>query len=710
MLPPHTLELWTYAKTQRREDLQSQAKYNELLEHTRRLTDQQKRMLESLRNPSQEDKNELLTFVKSPEFAPLCFDVSQFVNHVKRQNSFRQLVDSKRLSYRIEAIFKERNLPFDLNGPSGGAVVDVINRMSTRKRERRKQATIDARAVLLLKEINERLKDSNAKVVFITRDASIFELTKQTASQKSIVWDQMRDHLRGIESIFLDLVIRGNISYAETNDWIRESDRKLMLMEHSVTRTITQLRGSLRTPKPITALAALGKTVLNETILLWDQHINLKLSLAAKHIPWLAEQFLGLSNQDSHPEFAIFREEYRQLRNLLEFLSTDTYKNLASLDAESVWSEIEGDCLRLSFLNLVDNEAAARVSNALIETFQGKEGTTKTIMRSKRYLRMPSIQFISPIFQARLKALNPNTQAKDEYAFIHVIYEVAQNFSQPEDFLFLAFTLGMIEEWYVALRLIEHCRTLVQNWPPQRLTSLISPSELHYFAAVCKRRIAEMDSDAHRANQAYVDAYLEIDLVLQKGTDDPRYIKEAAAIATLYHESRSLWEDTLDLKQESELNWNATQIPSRPFVREMFNKALSLLDKKEDLRLRVSILNNLAYFEVIAEKPEYRRAEQYLTAIDNILKKPNESVSVIQHVILPNIEDTRLMLRGRKAWERADRRALQDCVTAMETLLRDNSLPRTEVTTYRTHLETLKKWLHNLASDASKMSLNEPQR
>lgn len=697
VLPPHTLELWTYVRTQGHRGHDAPGKYKQLLEHARALAPEHKELLESLRDPlrAQAVSERLLEFIKSTEFGPLCLDVSEFVEWFKSGNRFKELVQSKKLAYNIDLILSKYSSSFSqVKGPSRESILRVLDKTSPKKRHRRRrQAIIDSRAILLLKEVNQLLKPANAKLVLITRDSYIFALANSLANESWFDWPEMRQHLRGIESIFLDLVLRGTASDEERSGWVLESDLKLASMQESVLRTLLQLKHPKPSRGSVNPLAAIGKKVLDETGQLWDQHINLKLSLASRNVPWLGRNFLELPTADLPADFVNYQREYNQLKNLLEFLSTQVYQNLASSDVQSLWSEIDADCLRMGFLNLLGTEGAQRVSRVLTETFQGEEGRTRTLVRSKRFLRMPSVQFVSKPYQDRLQALRVQNHAKYDQAFLSLVYEAASGLNEPEDFLFMAFVLGMIDEWSEALKLIEKCSEIVKALHPAHLSSLAVPSEISYLRSLAKRRIAELENDPVIASRGYLEAYRDIACCLVEKPEDPRYVKEAAAIAMLYHEAANT---VPSLPQEGKpivFRENA-DIPTEFEAKHLYKHALQLLDNHDDLRLRVSVLNNLAYSEVMGSPPQYNIAEKYLNDIDELIDKELDhpgSVSLVEG-ILANIADTRIMLRARIAKDNLDTDLLESCRQELETLLQQDGLSRAEQNTYNLHGELISKW------------------
>src|SRR5215204_1441618 len=95
ILPSHTQEMWSSLVSEETEKKVSDDQAESLLEGIRTLGGEPKQLLESLENreQSKDVSQELLDFVKSPDFAPLCVDVSEFVSWYKSAHALKGLLD-----------------------------------------------------------------------------------------------------------------------------------------------------------------------------------------------------------------------------------------------------------------------------------------------------------------------------------------------------------------------------------------------------------------------------------------------------------------------------------------------------------------------------------------------------------------------------------------------------------------------------------------
>lgn len=695
LLPPHTQEMWTYARTQGGRKRPSEDQPDRILERTRSLDPHHKALLESLNDKSrpQEVSIELLEFVKSPEFGPLCVDVSEFVNWYKRSNVLRNLIQDGKLSYQIDRILSEHNIGFaELKDPLRDEVDRIFNKFPRVNRKFRPGTTrIDARALLFLRNINRLLVRANARMVLVTRDMQFLEVAKAVMNESWFGWSQVREYFRGIETVFLDLILHG--VKAKSNS-VFETDLKLAQMQESVRRILDQVNRSDASRPQFTNLAPAGKKVLEETSHHWDQHINLKLSLASNSVPWLGKNFL---EEDLPENFKEFRYEYDQLKNLLEYISTPTYQDLAHKDVQALWSGIEMDCMRISFLHLIGKERATRVSKVLAETFEGSSGSAMTVLRSRKFLRMPSLQFVSRPFQRASKALQVENQEKYDRAFISLITEAMSGMHEPEDFLFMAFVLGMIDEWPEALNMAKKSQQITAEIEPSAMNPVVDPSEVDYFTAIAKRKVAELEDDPINATQGYVEAYSDILRARQAKPEDPRYMKEQAATAMLYHEAVKMVNRWSGMTNRKDFIESQPLLLSEMEAKELYQRALKDTD---DLRLKVAILNNLAFAEVLSDTPSFEDAERHLEQIDDFIRVESESQMPLLDGVLPHINDTRVMVRARRAREDKNIEVLNECIEELNAKASKDDLSKTERKTYLSHVTIMKNWLQELTQAA----------
>ncbi|HYJ85531.1 MAG TPA: hypothetical protein VEW46_05730 [Pyrinomonadaceae bacterium] len=702
ILPSHVLEMWSYVKTAgirigKKPGYEEQP--NQLIEGIRSLPNEVKSLLNSLGDKTQSlaASQQLLNFVKSAEFGPLCVDVSEFVAWHKRGNVLNNLIRQGRLSPRISNLLLVNNIdPSLLPEPSHEEITKIVRIFETLHAGRPPFATnVDARAFLVLRNLNQILAQAGIRIILITRDTQLLRVVNTLAEERWFQWDEARRCVRGIESIFIDLTLTSTTSLDSKRKWVTESERKLGLMYESVQLTLNRMK----TDTSVQSFAAMGERVLKDTTQLWDQHINIKLSLASKAIPWLGKAFLDISKEDLPETFKPFRAEYQILQNLVEYLSTNTYRDLAVEDVKNIWRGIETDCLRIGFLNLLGEEGAKKVSRILTQTFTTPSGISKTILHSRRFLRMPSLQLVSKTYQGKLKALRTQDKEQFEKMLVSLITEVVSGFDEPEDLLVMAFLLGLLEEWSHSLEVIMKCRQIVSKQSKSWLAGRIIPSEIDYLSSAVNRRLAQLAEGDEKALGFYLQAYKDSQRARMAMPEDPRYLTSEAANAMMYRETIRMvslahkdttWTDKYDILVLDEAK-----------VNNQFIMALGLAKRMEDVRLTIIILNNLAFMEALADSPKLQDAEHYIKQIDEAMLKASEEEQLLFSGVVTHINETKLMLRARRAREAAESDVLRDCIKELALMLNLTDLLEAEKKTFAYHLEIVNRWLEEIEPGAN---------
>ena len=310
---------------------------------------------------------------------------------------------------------------------------------------------------------------------------------------------------------------------------------------------------------------------------------------------------------------------------------------------------------------------------------------------------MPSLQFVSRPFQRASKALQVENQEKYDRAFISLITEAMSGMHEPEDFLFMAFVLGMIDEWPEALNMAKKSQQITAEIEPSAMNPVVDPSEVDYFTAIAKRKVAELEDDPINATQGYVEAYSDILRARQAKPEDPRYMKEQAATAMLYHEAVKMVNRWSGMTNRKDFIESQPLLLSEMEAKELYQRALKDTD---DLRLKVAILNNLAFAEVLSDTPSFEDAERHLEQIDDFIRVESESQMPLLDGVLPHINDTRVMVRARRAREDKNIEVLNECIEELNAKASKDDLSKTERKTYLSHVTIMKNWLQELTQAA----------
>ncbi|HSS20056.1 MAG TPA: hypothetical protein VLL54_08275 [Pyrinomonadaceae bacterium] len=691
VLPSHMLELWTYVRSQVGKRAIDGPKAGELLEAAvRNLSPATKSLLESLGHEEQPERvsQELLEFVKSRDFGPLCVDVSNFVAWFKRGNALKKLLDEI-INPRFDKLLTTHSVVLsELKEPSENEISKIVDVFSTFRSHRNPFATrVDARAFLFLRNLNQLLARANTRLILVTRDTHLLEVARRLADESWFGWAESRQCVRGIESIFLDLILRSSPSPQTKRLWINQSEEKLAKMSDSVERTLNQIRAG--EPYPSQQLLNAGKRVLKDTIQLWDQHINVKLSLASNSVPWLGKSFRDMSDSDQTDRFVNLKD-YKILKNLLDYFSTATYRDIAVEDVKAIWSGIETDCLRMGFLNVLGDEGAERISNILTQTLTPPFGASQVLLHSKRFIKMPSLRLISKSYQDTLGSLNRLDKGTFDRALNPIITEIVSGSDEPEDLLVMAFFLGLLEEWNQALEVIAACKKVVGNLAADVLPTKIIPSEVDYLSATIKQRLAQIKSDTTEAAQLYLEALKDIHQARESNPKDARYLVSEAAVTMMYHESTTL---VCPWPLDSDMSSSEDGVLSPAAAKSQLHEALNLATAGNDRRLAAIILNNLAFSEVFAELPNFEAAEEHVSAMKKLIDEANSEQRRLLAGLMPHFEETSVMLLARRAKDNEDFPTLDQCRKDLIEIAQSSELSDYEKTSFRLHLRKLSQWL-----------------
>jgi hypothetical protein len=704
LFPPYILEVWAYVRSQSTKTGFIQEVSTRALGWVGDLDTSTRELLSTLgdQNPlSERASKKLLDLVKAGNFEKLCVEVSEVKTWNERGAALKSLIEKKEISYSIDRLMEEMSIPrTKLEEPTRKEEERVFKSFPIHHQESKRFAKIiDARALLFLRNVNKLLTPHNTKIVLVTRDGAMRQAAKGLSGQEWFGWEGIAEHLRGIESIFLDLILRGTPSSDSKLEWIHETEQKLSEMTDSVGEIMDQMKQYGAAHPGLSSLGQAGEQILENTSSLWDQHINLQLSLAIPPTEWPQDSFLRISHGEwTEDEETGESQGYRDieeslglLQNLWNFVSTDEYRHMARKDAKSIWSEIDAECYRMIFLGHLGREGTERVIKVISETFEepgrSVEARSKsTMLRSRSSLIMPPLKFVSRKYQDHLRRLQSWDQAEDkrltklQKAFYFIVIESTKGNIQPEDFLFMAFILGVLDLWEDSLEMAQRSKGIKGR---------IERSEVSYFLAFARRRVGMSLPNHHRAAQYFSEAYNDIQKARKVNPVDPRFMKEEAAIILLYLEilKRSGFETVLS---KSDVNSKAPALDvTSEEARNLLKQALDL--SQSDLRMKVEILNNLAYAEVLSDPPSVSEAESYLSQIDTVVANATKYGNYLLEGFGPHIADTRIMVRAKRALHEEDESLINDCINELSETLKNNELTESEKRIFTTHLEILRE-------------------
>src|SRR5215213_795890 len=713
LLPPYTIEMWSYVRTQ--SDLVH--KLSDLRQSTNKalqdLDEPTKELLRTLKSDSElteQQAEKLLSLIKD-EFGRLSGDVSAFVTWNKRGDALKNLLDPKNhshVSYDFQEVLQEQGVAIEeLKDPSAAEEVRVFESFpDDAKWDKRYAKLVDARALVYLRDLNRILEPLGAKMVLVTRDNSMRKAVANLWDQKWFGWKTIAAHLRGIETVFFDLILRSTHHLQDKINWIRESDSKLASMEDTINDMLAKMEASPGSQYDI-KLATAGLNSFKSTSKLWDEHINLQLSLALSATPWLRDRFSDSFVRPTKLQVvssALSVTDSRSLgllKNLWEFVSTPMYRDLAEEDAQVVWSELENEARRMSFLRQLGKESIEQLSQILSEPLTGKGGT-RTVLLSMSALRMPAIQFVSETYQVRLRTLQTyarrgqGSKSWMQKQFLPIVYEATSGISEPEDFLFMAFVLGMLDLWSLALPMAEHSLTISGSRE-------INRSEVYFFIAFAKRTLGKLEPTIQKEIDAFRKAYQYILKALDEKQDDPRFLLEQASIGLMFHEVVKL-SSSNDQTHSVHVSGNQV-LPDVVSAKEILKRGLEEQrrrnsDRENDRRLIIDILNNLAYAEVLSDAPEFSKAQTYLAEIEAEFERSGSHRHIIVKSLRGRINDTRIMVAASQWFYLKHRAMLEKCLEELKEMCFHDYLSEPQLKVAREHISLIEAWIDTLKNRA----------
>lgn len=728
LLPQYAIEVWGFVRWQKGKFPTPDDFCRQALERLQELDAEYKQSLASIIGKGGDkggalppDKvRDLIGLVKSEEFGPLCVAVGEFVQSKKYGETLQRLLETGKVSHRLELILDEYGIPLtDLRLPSPQEVDAVFKQFPPKVRENNpEQKHADARAILTLRNLNRLLREKNekARVVLITRDQAVLDAMNDLAGEVWFGWPDAPEHCHGIEAVFLYLLMRGLPAVVEAgvdaegnstrqakvamSAWLEEAAERLENRQQAILAVLERLSARAETetqtergkktgrlsqkllasrhtsPEAFADLAQAGEYVLAETSRLWDEHGKLQLSQALPQTPWVREEFLAAAENEKEwlrqtglAEFGASRRDYELLKRVWEFLSTDSYRQLADRETISVWEEMNNQWFGLILHGVLSDE---NISLVIQEVGQKLAPQTfaRRITNSWNAVLMSPVRFSEPHFRQLIDGLQtwdaqqtPRLQAISR-EFNRVLAEGMIE-RKAENFLFLAYVFGLLNLWTVALEVAEESRKLLGH-PGQSHFSL----EIRYFIALARRRLAETDTDLAQAMKGYLLAFREIVPVVNARPSEARYLKEKGSIVLLYHEAKHRLGGVRPAEIEEE---EETQLGGVAHAKQLLQRALQLAH--DDRRLRLKTLNRLAYAEVWSETPALETAEAYLRCVVKEFKAAARNDTPDTPLGgWPNIRDTWAMVRALRARAEGNAEDLDACIRVLKTLSPDHKL------------------------------------
>lgn len=695
LLPPYVIEIWAYSKNNTKLDDHYYLRRSAAPNLLATLDTSELEFLQGLKSGrvlSDDQKKRVLEIVKQ-DFESICVEATNFIAWRQQAVNLQSLFQAGKISPEISEILLGEDTP--LEKPSHQEEAEVYQCFSKNLLSRKYyQKLIDSRAIIYLRNINEALSKRSEKLLLITRDISMREVVKRLDSLEGTHFPQLLTYLRHPETVFFDLILQGE-PIDKKIVWLNESVDELKKIEGQLFGIINNTHNFDRT-RFGNRFAEPKEEILKNTFKRWDERINLQLSLASKTVNWLGwADDDNLITESRDPEI---EKKINSIKNLFVFIkSNEAFETDAVSEVKKIWQDIIYESLRIQFLGLFKTVALEGIGNILVDKLfdSRKEGS---FLLPPSMSVMPFIKFTSPVYERRLKELRKNRKISPSINDLrNLIIEATTGIAEPEDFLFMAFILGILELWEQSFQMIEE----VLRFDPLIIEkNKFDLSQAFYFRGFIKRKLGENSEDISYEIMHYEYSFDDIHTALGIKEDDPRYLKEYGAVVLFYQEA---WRQ---LERSEDYSYNALSIRGRhedlnlEQAKECLRKGWEIQKDRnllaDDTRLKIEILNNIVYAEVISDSPNFEGTEPLLKQMTDELEKIKGSDADVAQNLEPFVKDTVLMWEAKKAFAYQDENSLLNLQAELKKLPNDFQLNEYRKRANLEHQALISEWLNRL--------------
>lgn len=597
------------------------------------------------------------------------------------------LVKSGRLAHRVDPLLRARGLPMGLlDKPGRDDVAAVFQAFPPTSAARRASKLLDARALLHLRDLNRALAGQGVRVVLVTRDETLRVAVSALSRSSRFGWSQVGEHLRSLDDVLLDLLLRGveeplerAESLGETATMFREVASSLNAVEKRPPRdhsSAFRVEGMVRSK-------------LYRFQERWRDHRHLRLTQALPHLPWLSTEFLPQNVVEEGEDDPTIppgdRGAVGKMRRLVEFVSGADYQIQVRQDLLALRRELASQSLQMLFLGRISEERIEALVSSFAEGWSTADRDQGTLLRSTRYSLVCSVEFASEEFRERMAPLErwePDEQARYE-RLERVFYDLIQHSMgaspDPEAFLFMSFVLATLRRWADAHELAHQALRVAEDGLRH---------EVHYLLAVCSRRLGT--ADLPDALAYLVAAYRQIsmagELAQERGRGaDPRYQHEEGTIILQWHHLAGILGATAPA---GGLHPGAR---TRGEAVELLRQALAGALRDGDARLEVDVRNNLAFAAATATPPDLDTARDEAACIRALFADPGRHPA-LPPAPRPALCDTLLFVDALTARERGDADGVRAALAGWEALRDDPNLLAHEQVAIDRAIARVRQW------------------
>ncbi|HEX8733934.1 MAG TPA: hypothetical protein VF721_01335 [Pyrinomonadaceae bacterium] len=695
ILPPYVIEIWSYGKSRSQLGEHFHDRRLDAQKLLAELSSEDVEFLQTLNSETlltEEKKKRLLGIVKE-NFEKICYEATHFDTWREQAVNLQNLFRDKKISSEISEILSEAETG-QIEPPTIQEETEVFQcfpRSATRKKFYQKM--VDSRAIIYLREINEVLARRTEKLLLITRDNSVRNAIETIADLKKSDYSGLLRCLRNPETVFFDLILCGK-TVDKKLEWLNESINELYAIEKQLIQIINS-SGNWEKETYYNTFAVSKENVLKTTFARWDERINLQLSLASKVVGWLGKSDFVSRIENDESEVAKKLESIKKL--FLFIKSNEDFEADTISEVKKIWQNITYERIRIQFLNFFKREDLENIGIILAEKLLDSE--TGSFLLPPSSSIMPVIKFTSPIYDQRLYEFNKknNRSAYSTEDLTVLIVEATTGRVEPEDFLLMAFLLGILELWKEAFQIIEETLRFEARIHEKNNFDV---SQAKYFRGFIQRKLGENEENLDKEIEYYEYAFNDISEALKLNSDDPRYLKEIGAIILFYEEAWRQFERAEDFQYSNlaergklkELNLEAAKeylVTAWKFQKDKYQIS-------DDARLKIEILNNIIYAEVISPNPDLEMAEQMLSHMRSELDRIQELEPSIFRNLQTFVKDTEVMLEAKRAFIAGDRTALSGILIKLKRFPNELPLNQYRIRANLEHQMLIEEWIQQI--------------
>lgn len=708
LLQPYVLEMYSYTRMQAHQSLRNERRLGDLLVScAASLKPDHRRLLQGMESPealTQVQRKDLLEEFAS-DYPTLSIDLLEYdrwrEENTKLKNRgqlLKVMLVKRKISHRLDEMLAECGVhPSRLAEPTVAEEKTLADMFPGHPNEgsRKFSRLLDARAVLLLRNINRLLEPLNARLILVTRDTKSPKIAERLEGEEWFGWKNVKEFFYGIETVYLDLILQHKED-DEKLTWLKNAEAKLSSMLRSLEHLLAEAAGG-DTHVPAGSISAGTWHLLERNAADWNKLTEVEFIRTSPAVDWLGEDFvnhrlLTTAFREKDEVRGVNKDQISLLKNLVAVVDSKEFQQLATQDANNIWNGITWDVFGMASLGEFKESLVQTLDNLktrLREHSSNPALFKARVERSVSFSNMPTINFNTSAYKDFAKDFRPWIYERESLLdkvgqkLAELFSRAATNPQNPESWLFMAFVMGMLDYWQQATVLASKGLSLVKKGGDKR--------EFQYFIADAKcREASEQAEDPAEALKRYISAYKHIQQAIRLDPSDARFLERQATIALHYHEVREQFAVARESEQ-ARIDGEGKEIVSKEQAIQLLIQAERRAGK--DRKLRVRALNNLAFTYVTNEPPQVREAAE---CIDKIQQEFDEAVDRKDDLLpepekWPFVMDTIWYVRALVASANNDVGMLDSTINGLQGVLSNAVLLPQERKIIESHLRKVRE-------------------